>query len=304
MQRYLSLGSYTKEKFGTKLYKLALDGGFTCPNRDGTLGTRGCIFCSGRGSGDFAESTAEDVAAAIERAKGRVAHKNRGGGYIAYFQSYTATYAPIEKLAELFTAAVRCEDVRVLSVATRPDCLSNETVELLKRLNEVKPVWVELGLQTVHEETARYIRRGYETAVYFDAVRRLHEAGLTVITHMIIGLPGETEVMIYKTAEAIGRVGSDGVKFQLLHVLRHTDLADEFCAGKFVLPGMDEYIRILAGCVERVPKDMVIHRMTGDGAKRELIAPEWSADKKRVLNAINRYFEEHDIIQGRLFKDE
>ena len=304
MQRYLSLGSYAKEKFGTKLYKLALDGGFTCPNRDGTLGTRGCIFCSGRGSGDFAESTAEDVAAAIERAKGRVAHKNRGGGYIAYFQSYTATYAPIEKLAELFTAAVRCEDVRVLSVATRPDCLSNETVELLKRLNESKPVWVELGLQTVHEETARYIRRGYETAVYFDAVRRLHEAGLTVITHMIIGLPGETEEMIYKTAEAIGRVGSDGVKFQLLHVLRHTDLADEFRTGKFVLPDMDEYIQILAGCVERVPKDMVIHRMTGDGAKRELIAPMWSADKKRVLNAINRYFEEYDIIQGRLFQNE
>ena len=304
MQRYLSLGSYTKEKFGTKLYKLALDGGFTCPNRDGTLGTRGCIFCSGRGSGDFAESTAEGVAAAIERAKGRVAHKNRGGGYIAYFQSYTATYAPIEKLEALFTAAVRCEEVRVLSVATRPDCLSNETVELLKRLNESKPVWVELGLQTVHEETARYIRRGYETAVYFDAVRRLHEAGLTVITHMIIGLPGETEEMIYKTAEAIGRVGSDGVKFQLLHVLRHTDLADEFRTGKFVLPDMDEYIRILAGCVERVPKDMVIHRMTGDGAKRELIAPEWSADKKKVLNAINRYFEENDIIQGRLFKNE
>ena len=304
MQRYLSLGSYTKEKFGTKLYKLALDGGFTCPNRDGTLGTRGCIFCSGRGSGDFAESTAEGVAAAIERAKVRVAHKNRGGGYIAYFQSYTATYAPIEKLAELFTAAIRCEEVRVLSVATRPDCLSNETVELLKRLNESKPVWVELGLQTVHEETARYIRRGYETAVYFDAVRRLHEAGLTVITHMIIGLPGETEEMIYKTAEAIGRVGSDGVKFQLLHVLRHTDLADEFCAGKFVLPDMGEYIRILAGCVERVPKGMVIHRMTGDGAKRELIAPEWSADKKKVLNAINRYFEENDIIQGRLFKNE
>ena len=304
MQRYLSLGSYTKEKFGTKLYKLALDGGFTCPNRDGTLGTRGCIFCSGRGSGDFAESTAEGVAAAIARAKGRVAHKNRGGAYIAYFQSYTATYAPIEKLEELFTAAMRCEQVRVLSVATRPDCLSTETVELLRRLNEGKPVWVELGLQTVHEETARYIRRGYETEVYFDAVRRLHEAGLTGITHMIIGLPGETEEMIYKTAEAIGRAGSDGVKFQLLHVLEHTDLADEFRAGKFTLPNMDEYIRILAGCVERVPKDMVIHRMTGDGAKRDLIAPMWSADKKRVLNAINRYFEENDIIQGRHFKNE
>lgn len=304
MQRYLSLGSFVKEKFGTKLYKLALDGGFTCPNRDGTLGTRGCIFCSGRGSGDFAESTAEDVAAAIERAKGRVAHKNRGGGYIAYFQSYTATYAPIKKLEELFTAAIGCEDVRVLSVATRPDCLSNETVALLKNLNEVKPVWVELGLQSIHEETARYIRRGYETKVYFDAVRRLHEAGLTVITHMIIGLPGETEEMIYKTAEAIGRAGSDGVKLQLLHVLQSTDLADEFRAGKFTLPDMDEYIRILAGCVERMPKDMVIHRMTGDGAKRDLIAPMWSADKKRVLNAINRYFEENDIVQGRLYKKE
>ena len=199
---------------------------------------------------------------------------------------------------------MRCEDVRVLSVATRPDCLSKETVALLKRLNEVKPVWVELGLQSIHEETARYIRRGYETEAYYNAVRRLHEAGLTVVTHMIIGLPGETEEMIYKTAEAIGRAGSDGVKFQLLHVLRHTDLADDFCAGKFTLPDMDEYIRILAGCIERVPKGTVIHRMTGDGAKRELIAPEWSADKKKVLNAINRYFEENDIIQGRLFKNE
>lgn len=302
MQRFRSLNSYLREEFGTKLYKIALDGGFTCPNRDGTVGSRGCIFCSGRGSGDFAESAAEDVTAAIERAKRRVEKKNPGGRYIAYFQSYTATYAPVEKLERLFTAAIEHPDVDVLSVATRPDCLGEDVMALLSRLNTIKPVWVELGLQSIHEQTAQYIRRGYTAKVYYDAVKRLHDAGLTVITHMIIGLPGETEEMIYETVRAIGSAGSDGVKFQLLHVLEGTDLAPEYRAGKFCLPEMDEYIRILAGCIERTPKNMVIHRLTGDGAKRDLIAPLWSGDKKKVLNAINRYFEEHDVIQGRLYE--
>lgn len=302
MQRYRSLNSYLTEKFGMKLYKLALDGGFTCPNRDGSVGERGCIFCSGRGSGDFAETVGTDVHAAIERAKLRVAHKNKGGKYIAYFQSFTNTYAPIERLEELYTAAISHPDIEVLSIATRPDCLGDEVIGLLSRLNETKPVWVELGLQSIHADTARYIRRGYDTSVFFDAVRRLKVSGISVIVHIIIGLPGETEEMIYETAEAVGRSGADGIKLQLLHVLDGTDLAAEYRAGKFTVPDMEEYIRILAGCIERLPPDMVIHRLTGDGAKKDLIAPIWSGDKKRVLNSINKYFDQHDIIQGKLYE--
>lgn len=301
MQRYYSLNTYLHETFGTKLYKLALDGGFTCPNRDGAVGTRGCIFCSGRGSGDFAEPVGDDVCAAIDRAKARVARKNPGGKYIAYFQSFTSTYAPVARLEQLFTQALAHPDVAALSVATRPDCLGDEVVALLRQLNAVKPVWVELGLQTVHDRTARYIRRGYDTPVFFDAVDRLKVSGLSVIVHMILGLPDESAAMIAETARQVGRSGADGVKLQLLHVLEGTDLAAEYRAGKFTLPDMDEYLRLLAACVELLPPSMVIHRLTGDGAKRDLIAPLWSADKKRVLNAINHYFDEHDVMQGRLY---
>lgn len=302
MERYRSLNSYLHEVFHEKLYKLALDGGFTCPNRDGRVGTGGCIFCSSAGSGSFAERADTDVFAAIERAKRRVAGKNPSGRYIAYFQSFTSTYAPLEKLERLFTAAVDHPDAAVLSVATRPDCLDGDVIALLSRLNAVKPVWVELGLQTIHEDTVRYIRRGYDTSLYYDAVRRLKVAGLTVITHMIIGLPGETDEMIWRTAEAIGRSGADGIKLQLLHVIENTDLAADYRAGRFSLPDREEYYRILAGCLERLPPETVIHRLTGDGDKRELIAPLWSADKKRVLNGMKKYFDAHDVVQGRLYK--
>lgn len=302
MERYKTLNSYLREHFGGKLYKLALDGGFTCPNRDGTLGTRSCIFCSALGSGDFAEPVGDDVYAAIERAKRRVAHKNPGGKYIAYFQSFTSTYAPLPRLEALFTETLSHPDIAALSIATRPDCLDGGKLALLSRLNEEKPVWVELGLQTVHEPTARYIRRGYETSVYYDAVERLKVAGLVVIAHMIIGLPGENADMIYETARRIGSSGADGVKFQLLHVLEGTDLAADYLAGKFRLPDRDEYIRLLAGCIERIPPAMVVHRLTGDGAKRELIAPLWSGDKKRVLQAVRLYFDEHDILQGKFYE--
>lgn len=303
MYSILTMNSYVQKTFGHKLYKLSLDGGFTCPNRDGTLGTGGCIFCSGRGSGDFAESTAEGVEAAIERAKRRVESKNPGGRYIAYFQSFSSTYAPVEKLQALFSAAVTHPDVEVLSVATRPDCLGDDVIGLLAQLNSIKPVWVELGLQTVHPETVKYIRRGYDNEVYFDAVRRLHQAGIQVITHMIIGLPGETPEMIYETAEAIARSGADGVKFQLLHVLEHTDLAADYRAGKFSAMEQEEYFSVLCGCIERLPPRTVIHRLTGDGNKKELIAPIWSGNKKQVLNSLSRYMDEHNVIQGRLYKE-
>lgn len=299
MERYRSLNSYLRETYGHKLYKVALDGGFTCPNRDGTLGTRGCIFCSGNGSGDFAECTGEDVYAAIERGKARVSGKNPGGKYIAYFQSFTSTYAPVEKLRELFTTAIGHPDVEILSVATRPDCLGDGVIELLRELNGIKPVWVELGLQTIHPETAEYIRRGYDLPVFDEAVRHLKAAGIYVIVHMIIGLPGESGQMIFDTAEYIGRSGADGIKLQLLHVLEGTDLAEEYRAGKLEALSIEEYLPILAGCIERLPEEMTVHRLTGDGAKRDLIAPLWSADKKRVLNTISRYFEEKDVLQGK-----
>lgn len=298
---YRSLNAELLEKFGEKLYKLALDGGFTCPNRDGTFGSRGCIFCLG-GSGAFAEKPRESVTEQIERAKARVEKKNPGGKYIAYFQSYTNTYGSPEKLERLFTEAISHPDVAALSVGTRPDCLPKETVELLSRLNRIKPVWVELGLQTVHEKTAEYIRRGYPLSVYDDAVLRLKAAGLYVVTHMIIGLPGETPEMIYETAEHIGKSGADGIKLQLLHVLKGTDLEHDWREGKFETLSMEEYIEILEGCVRRLPPNMTIHRLTGDGDKKSLIAPLWSADKKRVLNAINEAFRRDNVIQGELYE--
>lgn len=303
MERYYSLNTYLRESFGEKLYKIALDGGFGCPNRDGTVGTGGCIFCSGAGSGDFAECAAEDVFAAIERGKARVQRKNPGGRYIAYFQSFTSTYGPIEKMRRLFTAAINHPEVAVLSIATRPDCIDDKVVELLRQLNGIKPVWVELGLQTIHEETARYIRRGYELPVYDEALCKLKAAGLYVITHMIIGLPGETAEMIYNTARYIGASGSDGIKLQLLHVLENTDLARDYRAGKFDALSMEEYFPLLAGCIERLPPAVCIHRLTGDGAKKELIAPLWSGDKKRVLNSLKKHFDENDVIQGKACRD-
>ena len=295
--RYRSLNAALRERFGEKVYKLALDGGFTCPTRDGSLDTRGCIFCAG-GSGAFSEPVGSDVHAAIERAKERVADKG-GKKYIAYYQSYTGTYAPIARLNQLYTETIMHPDIVALSIGTRPDCLPDEVVSLLRGLNRVKPVWVELGLQTVHESTAKYIRRGYPLRVFDDAVVRLHEAGITVIVHMILGLPGETPQMMEETARYIGRSGADGIKIQLLHVLEGTDLAEDYRKGLFSVLTLEEYIRVLEQCVETIPADMVIHRLTGDGAKRELIAPQWSTDKKHVLNAINQVFEQDDVRQGK-----
>lgn len=299
MEHYRSANSYYREKFGCKVYKLALDGGFTCPNRDGTLGERGCIFCSGRGSGDFSVRVGDDAAAAIESAKARLHGKEGSGKYIAYFQSFTGTYAPVEYLRRVYSDAISLPDIAGLSIGTRPDCVGAEIVALLSELNRIKPVTVELGLQTIHEKTAEYIRRGYPLAVFDDAVQRLKAAGLEVVVHMILGLPGESREMIYETADYIGRSGADGIKLQLLHVLRGTDLAADYLAGRFRTLEMDEYIEILENCVERLPPDMVIHRLTGDGAKRDLLAPLWSADKKKVLNAVSRAFERDNIVQGR-----
>ena len=301
---YNALNDYLRARFGRKVYKLSLQGVSTCPNRDGTVGSRGCIFCSDTGSGEFAACGA-DIAAQLSDACRRVADKvPADAGYIAYFQSFTNTYAPVETLRPLFTAAMAPQDVVALSVATRPDCLGEDVLDLLSELNEKKPVWVELGLQTVHAETARYLRRGYDLAVFDAAVAKLKARGIETIVHQIIGLPGETEEMIYQTARHIARSGADGVKFHLLHVLRGTDLAAEYEAGKFQTLEREEYFRLLSGCIERMRPDTVIHRMTGDGAKRDLMAPLWSADKKAVLNALRRYMAHHDVQQGRLYQGE
>ena len=285
---YKTLSDHYRAIYGCKVYKLAIDGGFTCPNRDGTLGYGGCIFCSGAGSGDFAEH-GTDIAAQLEKAKARVAFKNKSGKYIAYFQSFTNTYGPIEKLRSLYTAAMEPDYIVGLSIGTRPDCLPQETVALLAQLNKVKPISVELGLQTIHDESAQYIRRGYETQVYFDAVHRLKAAGLEVVTHIILGLPGETKDMMLQTTKAAINAGTDGIKYQLLHILRGTDLAADYEAGKFQCLTLPQYADILKACLAIVPEHVVIHRITGDGAKKDLIAPLWSADKKAVLKYLQEY---------------
>ena len=287
--RYRTLNDYYREKYGCKVYKLSLDGGFTCPNRDGTVGIGGCIFCSAYGGGEFAEGGCQSVAQQLQRAKRRVEAKNKGGKYIAYFQSFTGTYGPLERLEELYRAAMEPEDIVGLSIGTRPDCLSEAVVALLERLNRIKPISIELGLQTVHEATVRYIRRGYDNEVYFDAVRRLKAAGLDVVTHIIIGLPGEDASMAVETTRQAVGAGTDGVKFHLLHVLRGTDLEIDYAAGKFQCLSLPEYAEILKQCLSTLPAHIVVHRITGDGAKRDLVGPLWSADKKRVLNYLNQY---------------
>ncbi len=296
-----SFNSAMKNRFGCKIYKLSLSGGMTCPTRDGTLGTRGCIFCSAKGSGDFAAEHCEDIAKQIKNAKALVAAKAKDAKYIAYFQDYTNTYAPTERLHQLFTQAINPDDIVALSIGTRPDCLPDDVVRLLSELNKQKPVFVELGLQTIHESTAEYIRRGYKLDVFDDAVSRLRAAGIEVVVHIIIGLPGETEEMIYDTVRYLADMRIDGIKLQLLHVLESTDLADEYKQGKFEVLDMDKYIDILENCIMLLPPETVIHRLTGDGAKKDLIAPMWSADKKRVLNTINRRFREDGVSQASRF---
>ena len=295
---YRSFHSAMAERFGCKVYKLSLDGGFGCPNRDGTVGTRGCSFCSRLGSGDFAAPVDPDIRAQLQNAKARVAHKNPGGKYIAYFQSYTNTYAPPQVLRQRFSAAIEPEDIVALDVATRPDCLGPEVLAVLREMAEKKPLWVELGLQTVHEETAKTIRRGYALPVFDEAVKNLHAIGAEVIVHQILGLPGESPEMMLQTARYIAKSGAEGVKFHLLHILDDADLYADYLAGRVQVLEKEEYFAILSQCLQAMPPHMVIHRLTGDGAKRHLVAPMWSADKKKVLNDMNRYFDTHQVQQG------
>ena len=294
---YYSLNEYLKRTFGEKVYKLSLDGGMTCPNRDGTVGERGCIFCSGGGSGEFAARRGCSVSDQIVQAKQRICKKTDCKKFIAYFQPFTNTYADVRYLRRIFTEAIAPDDIAALSVATRPDCLGDDVLDLLSELNCKKPVWVELGLQTIHSSTAEYIRRGYDLPVYDDAVKRLKGIGVQVITHIILGLPGESRDMMLSSVRYAGEK-SDGVKLQLLHVLRGTDLYTDYQNGVFETLSMEEYIDLICESLKILPPGVVVHRLTGDGDKRILEAPLWSADKKRVINALNKALRERNIFQG------
>lgn len=295
LPHFYSVNEYLKGTYGVKMYKLALNGGMNCPNRDGLIDTRGCIFCSAGGSGDFACTNVDD-------AKKLISNKYTGNNFIAYFQSYTNTYADVSYLRNLFMPVINNPDVKILSIATRPDCLDDSVITLLDELNKIKPVWIELGLQTIHKKTSDYIRRGYELDIFTDSVKRLNNSDIKVIVHMILGLPGESDEMMLDTARFIANSGAWGIKLQLLHVLKGTDPADDYNNHLFETMTMDNYIRLIGRIIELLPPDMVIHRLTGDGPKKILIAPLWSADKKRVHNSLMQYFTNNNIIQGRNYE--
>ena len=296
MEHFYSLNSYLQKTFGEKIYKLSLELGATCPNRDGRLDTRGCSFCLA-GSSHFATGGA-DIHTQIEEAKKLVADKTKAKRFIAYFGSYTNTYGDFAHLKTVFTQVLQRPDIAVLSIATRPDCIDTQMLSLLSELNKQKPVWVELGLQTANEDTAKGIRRHYSNDVYLDAVRQLRQRGFEVITHIILGLPGETVEDALATVDLAVNAGTTGVKLQLLHVLRGTDLQKQYEAGEFSVLTLEEYMKWLFACIRRLPPHIVIHRITGDAPKLHLIEPRWSADKKTVLNTINRAMAEENLRQG------
>lgn len=302
-KRFHSMDYDLKQRYGEKVYKITLDAGMTCPNRDGTKGSRGCIFCSAHGSGDFAGNAALSITEQLKAGKEILLKKRPVHSYIAYFQAFTNTYAPISYLEKVYTEAVQDPDIKILSIATRPDCLDKEIIALLKQMNQKKPVWVELGLQTIHPETSRYIRRGYDLPVFEKAVSDLREAGITVIVHVILFLPGETKDQMLKTLEYLNKTDIQGIKLQLLHILKGTDLAEIYAENPFYSPDMDEYIAFLGTCIAALRPDITIHRLTGDGPKDLLIAPLWTQNKRTVLNTLNRYLKEQDIWQGKEYHD-
>lgn len=299
-KRYHSLDYYLKNNYGEKIYKLSLNGGMTCPNRDGTLGKRGCIFCSEGGSGDFASDSALSITNQIEQAKILVKNKAYGQKYIAYFQAYTNTYAPIDYLRTIFYEAISHPDIVILSIATRPDCLNNEILSLLDELNKIKPVWIELGLQSIHIKSEEFIRRGYPLSCFEHAVKQLSSLSITIIVHVILGLPDESKKEMLETGDYLSKLPIHGVKFSLLHILKNTDLADYYLQNNFHILSLEEYTDIVVQLIEHMPIHIVIHRITGDGPRALLIEPTWSLQKKHVLNTIQKEFKLRDTWQGKL----
>lgn len=299
-KRYNSLNYFLRNKFGEKVFKISLDAGFTCPNRDGRVSTGGCIFCSARGSGDFA-GTKDNLLEQFNEIRDIMNRKWKEGKYIAYFQAYTNTYAPVDELREKYYSILNLEDVVGIAIATRPDCLSDEVLDLLQEIGEKKYLWVELGLQTIHEDTARLINRGYSLEVYTDAVKRLKKRNIEVVTHAILGLPGESIADMKKTVEFIGNTGTQGIKLHLLHLMENTRMVKLYEEGRLKFLDMDEYVDLIVDCVEKLPEDMVIHRLTGDSPRNLLIGPMWSLKKWEVLNAIDGRFKERDTWQGKKY---
>lgn len=300
-KRYHSLNYYLQNKYGHKLYRLSLDAGMTCPNRDGSLGNKGCIFCSAGGSGDFAGCRQQTITEQIDSEICRMQQKTTCESYIAYFQAFTNTYAPIEYLRDYYGQALEHPRISILSVATRPDCLGSEVLDLLEESHATKPVWVELGLQTIHPSSAKYIRRGYDLEVFEEAVRNLRNRNIDVIVHVILGLPTETTSDMLETIRYLSKMDIQGIKLHLLHVLKHTDLAVDYENHPFEIFTLEEYANLICDCIELLPPQIVIHRLTGDGAKKDLIAPLWSSNKKLVLNTINQTFRQRNTYQGRLY---
>ena len=297
-KRYYSFDSFLKNTFGEKIYKVSLDGGFTCPNRDGTIGTGGCIFCSEGGSGDFASDARLSIQDQITQGISLVAAKNPSSRYIAYFQAFTNTYAPVSRLRQLFTEAMEDPRIAALAIGTRPDCLPSDVLSLLKELNSQKPVFVELGLQTIHPSTAGLIRRGYPLSCFEEAVWNLSSIGVWTVVHLILGLPGETEEMMLESVRYLNSLPVHGVKFSMLHILKGTDLADMYREDPFPVFTMESYIDLILRCIGNLRKDIVIHRLTGDGPRDLLIAPLWSLRKRTVLNGIAHQLKVQDIRQG------
>lgn len=295
---FYSANQFYRSTFGHKVYKISLNGGMTCPNRDGTLSTGGCIFCSSTGSGDFSPVSTMLIDEQIESGIARVRNKIKEDKFIAYFQSFTNTYAPVEYLENIFMQAIAHPNIVALSIGTRPDCLGDDVIQLLDKLNKIKPVFIELGLQTIHPRTAEYINRCYTLDVFDNAVKTLKSININVIVHIILGLPFESEEMMYQTVSYVGKSGADGIKLQLLHILENTKLAEDYANGKFEVLTLEQYTDIICRCIEIIPQNMVIHRITGDGPKKILIAPKWSGNKKLVLNTINTALKERNIIQG------
>lgn len=298
-KRYHSMDYDLKQLYGEKVYKITLNGGMTCPNRDGKIGHGGCIFCSTAGSGDFAGPATYSITKQLAMGKENLTKKRPVHSYIAYFQAFTNTYAPVEYLRQIYMEAIQDPDVQILSIATRPDCLPDDVLQLLEEINQIKPVWVELGLQTIHPQTATYIRRGYPLEVFEEAVNNLRKRNISVITHTILGLPGENEDMMLETIDYLNKMDIQGIKLQLLHILKGTDLALDYEKQPFWSPSMEEYISLLGTCIARLRPDITIHRLTGDGPKELLIAPSWTSQKRTVLNTLHRYLKEQDIWQGK-----
>ena len=301
-KRFHNLNYFLRNKFGEKVFKISLDGGFSCPNRDGTISKGGCLFCSERGSGDFAGDRDFSISRQFNDIKTMMSKKWKSGKYIAYFQAYTNTYAPIDVLKQKYEEALKQEGVVALAIATRPDCLGDEVLDLLEEINKKFYVWDELGLQTCNDETARKINRGYKLEVFEDAIKRLKERNIDFVVHSIFGLPGETKEDMLKTVDYIAHSGAQGVKFHLLHLMKGTPLVKLYERGELEFLEEEDYIDLLCKSVEMLPQEMVIHRLTGDAPRDLLIGPMWSLKKWEILNAIDRTMEENDVYQGKKFK--